>query len=366
MSYTQREEQVRESIEVRKPVAWAKIQQTDQRVKEGKSIALLQLQYRYVCNEVCKHCAIERFKVNLEGRKLTPADVKDIADQAHEYGLFSICISGGEPLIFHDLEQVIDAIGPERFILSMDTNGLALSQHEIKWLVTKGVDRIHLSIDGLQENHDEFRHEEGAWQHNIDMLPYCKQYGLGVVVNIVATKDLVRSREIEEQLEFIQKFGFHASLIYAKPVGNFEEAGDQVLNKKDFAYLETLTKKYNCSTHLTPAYGRDVGCLCFKRHFSILPNGKVLPCPWLPISMGNVLEEKLETIITGSLMNPWFSWKHKHTCHSGNQDSYFYKNVVSQLDELHDLFGYPVDWKLLNWHFEYFRKSSTKITEKGS
>ncbi len=351
MNYTERETKLRESVEIRKPEAWKKIKSIPQRVKEGKSIALMQLQYKYICNENCTHCAIEKFKLNIKGRKLTPLDVKSITDQAHQYGLYSLCLSGGEPMIFSDLEQVIDAIGPERFVLSMDTNGLALTENKIKWLVDKGVDRIHLSIDGLEKNHDEFRHKEGSWQHNIDLLPYCKEYGLGVIVNIVATKDLVRSKEIEKQLDFIKQFNFHSSLIYAKPVGNFEEAKNQVLNTEDFEYLESLTKKYNCSTHLTINNGLDVGCMCYKRHFSILPNGESLPCPWIPISMGNVIEEGLETIINRGLNNPWFFWENKFTCHSGNSDSFFYQNIISQIDKHIE---YPVPYNKIDWHLEYF------------
>jgi MoaA/NifB/PqqE/SkfB family radical SAM enzyme len=353
MSYTTREIKLRESIEIRKPEAWKKIQQIPQRIKEGKSIALMQLQYSYVCNQKCSHCAIEKFKINLKGKKMNSNDVAIIANQAHNYGLYSICLSGGEPTIFPDLEQVIDAIKPERFVLSMDTNGYKLSEEKIKWLVEKGVDRIHLSIDGLEENHDEFRHKPGAWKHNIEMLPICKENGLGVVINIVATKDLVRSKEIEKQLEFLKQFNFHSSLIYAKPVGTFEQAKDQVLNSVEFEYLETLTKKYNCSTHLTINNGLDIGCLCYKRHFSILPNGESLPCPWIPISMGNVLEEGLETILNRGLSNPWFSWENKFTCHSGNEDSYFYQNIISQIENHKE---YPVSYNKIDWHLEYFKK----------
>jgi len=356
MNLTKREIKNRQMIEFKKPQVWDKIQQIPQRVKDGKSIALMQLQYNYICNEKCSHCAVEKFKLNMNGKKFNPLDVKNIADQAHEYNLYSLCLSGGEPLIFPDLEQIINAINPERFVFSIDTNGLALTKEKIEWLVDKGVDRIHLSLDGLQENHDAFRHKDGSWQHNIDMLPFCKEYELGVIINIVATKDLVKNKEIEKQLEFIKQFGFHASLIYAKPVGSFEEAKDQVLDSKDFEYLESLTKKYNCSTHLTINNGLDIGCMCYKRHFSILPNGHSLPCPWIPISMGNVLEEGLETVINRGLNNPWFSWKNKFTCHSGNNDSYFYQNIISQIEKHTE---YPVPHDKIDWHLEYFKKENT-------
>lgn len=353
MELTEREIKNRQTLEQKKPIVWEKIKTIPQRVKEGKSIALVQIQKNYKCNQKCEHCAISKFRTHLKGSELSVANIKQIADEAHVYGLSSLCISGGEPLLFKDLKETIEAIDSRRFVLSIDTNGSLLNEEKIKWLVDLGVDRIHLSIDGDEENHNSFRKADAdAWQHNIDLLPLCKKHGLGVIINTVATKDLVRTKKIETQLEFIKQFGFHSSLIYAKPVGTFEEQKDQVLNSVDFEYLETLTQQFNCSTHLTVNNGLDIGCLCYKRHFSILPNGHSLPCPWLPISMGNVLEEGLETVINRGLTNPWFSWDNKFTCHSGNEDSYFYQNILSQVDNFPE--EYPVPYNKINWHLDYF------------
>jgi len=356
-----RENRNRNKIKETKPIAWEKIQKFPERIKNKQSIALVQLQVDYKCNLSCTHCAIEKFRKNINKvpYKLDIEKIKDIANQIHEEGLVSICISGGEPLIFSNLEQIIDAIQPERFVLSMDTNGLGLTEEKIKWLVQKGIDRIHLSLDGLEENHNKFRKSKiNSWQHNINMLPLCKKHGLDVVINIVATKSLVRSKEMEKQIEFVEQFGHHVSMIYAKPVGTFEKAKEEVLNSQDFEYLESLTKKYNCSTHLTENHGQYFGCLCFKRHFSITAFGDVLPCPWIPITMGNIFEEDLKTILNRGLNNPWFSFDVQETCMSGNQDSIFYQKIISQIEKFDE---YPVNWKKINWYFELIQKTKETI-----
>jgi MoaA/NifB/PqqE/SkfB family radical SAM enzyme len=354
LNLTEREIKNRQTLQEKKQQAWQKIQQFPEKIKNKESIALIQIQYDYRCSMKCSHCAIEKFRDNPGKNKLSIVDVKRIADQADKLGIASICISGGEPLIFKDLEDVLKAVGPDRFVLSIDTNGLALNEEKVKWLVDQGVDRIHLSLDGLEENHNQFRKVKvNSWQNNVNALEYCKKYGLGVVVNIVATKSLVKSKEMEKQLEFIQQFGFHASMIYAKPVGTFEEAKNEILNQEDFDYLESLTKKYNCSTHLTMNNGCDFGCLCFKRHFSITAFGEVMPCPWIPITMGNIFEEDLKTILDRGLNNPWFSFENKFTCHSGNEDSFFYQNIIPQIEKFDE---YPVPASKINWHLEYFDK----------
>lgn len=342
---TKREEENRGKLEVRKPAAYAKIIKHADKIDKKESVALIQLQYNYVCNFKCKHCAIEKFKQK-EGKTMTVADVKRIADQADAMGLASICVSGGEPLIFPDLEKVVDAIGPKRFVISIDTNGWLLSEEKIKWLVDIGVDRIHLSLDGLDSNHNAFRGAKGSWTRSINAIDLCKKHGLGVIINIVVTKSLIKSGELIKELDLVAPFGQHASLIYAKPTGAFEEYKDEILDSKDLAYLQTLTKKYNCSTHLSPNCGHELGCLCFKRHMSITSFGDVLPCPWIPITLGNVFEEDLATIIKRGLGIKWFSFDNKYSCLCGNKDSYFYKNIMPQIDKVGE---YPADWKKINW-----------------
>lgn len=359
----ERETRNRNRVKDRKPIAWSKIETFPDRIANNKSTALVQIQYDYRCNMNCTHCAISKFRANKNKRaeKLNPFYMAMLADQIHDEGLAAVCLSGGEPLIFKDLGEVIKSIKPERFVLSMDTNGLTLSEEKIKWLLDIGVDRIHLSLDGLEENHNKFRRLKkglNSWKHNVEMLPFCKKHGLDVVINIVATKDLVTSKEMEKQLEFVEQFGFHASMIYAKPVGTFEGSRDEVLNSDDLAYLETLTSKYNCSTHLTENHGQYFGCLCFKRHMSITAFGDVLPCPWIPITIGNIFEERFSDILKRGLSIPWFSFDNKLTCLSGNVDSYFYQKVLPQVDESNE---YPVDWKKIDWHLEYFNGKDSII-----
>lgn len=344
MALTDREQKNRLTLEEKKPLAFAKIKKLPEKIIKGESVALIQLQYNYACNFKCKHCAIEKFKQ--DKLSLTVTDVMDIADQADKMGLASICISGGEPLIFPDLYEVVQAIGAERFVVSVDTNGYFLTEDKIKWLVSIGVDRIHLSIDGLETNHSIFRGSEQSWGRCIEALRLCKKHGLGVIINIVATKSLIKNGELIKQLDYISQFKEHASIIFAKPVGAFEDYKDEILDIKDIRYIRSLEKKYNISTHLTPNCGYEFGCLCMKRHFSITAYGDVLPCPWIPITIGNVLNEGLAEIVKRGLNIHWFSYKNRFSCLSGNIDSEFYKRILPQIEKSG---SYPADWEDIKW-----------------
>lgn len=346
MGMTAREMKNRQTLEEKKPLAFNKIIKHPDKITRQECVALIQLQYKYDCNFKCRHCAIEKFKQK-NGRLLSLKDVKRIADQADAMDLASICISGGEPLLFPDLKDLVDVIGPKRFVISMDTNGWLLTEEKIKWLVDIGVDRIHLSIDGLEYNHNMFRGAKGSWKRCIESLTVCKQYGLGVIINIVATKSLITSGELIKHLEFISNFGEHASIIYAKPTGAFEEYKEEILDTQDLEYIQSLQGKYNISTHLSKNCGYEFGCLAVKRHFSITAHGDVLPCPWIPISIGNIFNENLATVISRGLDMKWFSYNHKQSCLCGNKDSFFYQHLLTQVEQAD---AYPADWRGINWY----------------
>lgn len=346
---TKREIDKRMDLKKKKPLVYEKVIKHPEKIKNKECVALMQLQYNYLCNLKCKHCAIERFKQQ-KRRTLTVPDVKRIADQADAMGLASICLSGGEPLIFPDLKEVLLAIGPERFVISMDTNGWFLTEEKVKWLVDMGVDRVHLSLDGLESNHDEFRRAKGAWKRVVQAFEYCKKYNLGVNVNLVATKSMVSSGELIKELDFLSQFGVHTSIIHAKPIGAFEKYKDEILDTKDMNYIQTLHKqlggKYNSSTHLSPNCGYNFGCLAVKREFSVTAHGDVMPCPWIPISLGNIFNEDLESIIRRGLGMKWFSYDYKFSCLSGNKDMLFYKKIMPQTEQSE---VYPIDWKKIRW-----------------
>ena len=192
-------------------------------------------------------------------------------------------------------------------------------------------------------NHDNFRRKEGSWYKCIEALYHCKEAGLGVVINIVATKSLIISGELVRQLEFVEQFDEHTSIIFVKPVGAFEGSEKEMLDSRDIKLIQRLTKLYNCSTHLSPNFGREFGCMCFKRHFSITAYGDVLPCPWIPIRMGNIRDEPLETIVQRGLSNKWFSYDRKYTCLSGNRDSEFHQKIIPQIKD------YPTDRRDIEW-----------------
>lgn len=325
---TEKEQAGRNYLKEKKPYVFEKVSKFKEKYDRGESIAIIQLQYNYICNMKCEHCSIKRFQGTNPNRKLTPKDVGVLAKQADEMGLARFVISGGEPTVFPDLEELVQAIDPEKFYINCDTNGWLLAE-KAQFLKNIGIDRMQLSIDSLNaQEHDEFRHMPGAFDRAMEGIKACQEVGLPLYIQTVVTKERLHSEEFIQFLEYFNGIGLNVFVSYAKPVGAWEGHFDNLINREDMAYMRELEKKYRVCTHLTPGYGLDMGCIGVKGFISVTEYGDVLPCPYIHTSIGNVFEKSLSDIIqTG--MNISHFGEHRDTCLIA-EDLDFIKKYVAE------------------------------------
>lgn len=311
---TRQETAKRKQLQREKPYVHEKVMGYDEKVQRGESIAILQFQYDYTCNFRCQHCCITRLQRKKGVRAFGVEDVKELSRQADAMGLAHIVITGGEPLVFPDFDDIVRALDPQKFYITSDTNGWFLDEKRARHLKAIGVDKLQISLDSLCANeHDDFRRKPKSHERALRGIDAALAAGLNVVVATVVTKQRVRSDEFIEFVEFLNKRGVPVFVTYAKPVGAWEGNHDVLITREDMDYVRELEKRHNLFTHLTPAYGLDIGCIAVKRMVSITKYGDVMPCPYIHTSLGNFFEEPLQEIIRRGLRLKCFSG-HVGTC----------------------------------------------------
>lgn len=288
----------RDRLRSARPRVYEKITRYADKVARGESIAIIQFQYDYACNFRCEHCCITGFQGKKGGRHFTIPDVRELSRQADEMGLAHWVITGGEPLVFPDFDALVAAIDPQKFFITSDTNGWLLDAARARHLKAIGVDKIQLSLDSLSApEHDAFRHKPESHARVLRAIDAALDAGLSLILSTVMTKQRVRSAEFIEMLEFAKAKGVGTFVTYAKPVGAWQGRHDVLIDGSDMNYIRELEKKYNVFTHLTPAYGLDLGCIAVKRMISITKYGDVMPCPYIHASLGNFFKEPLKDIV---------------------------------------------------------------------
>jgi MoaA/NifB/PqqE/SkfB family radical SAM enzyme len=274
-----------EQLKTSKPYVYDKVQKYGMRI--------VRLEYDYICNFHCQHCDIKEYQGKSTRRALTIDDVSTLAIQADELGFSQFVISGGEPLIYPELDKIIDAIDPDKFYITVDSNGWLLDDEFAECLKGMRVDKVQLSIDSLDsEAHDNFRGKYGSFLKVNTAMIMVKRYGLNVIIQTVVDKERAHSQELIDFIEYYKRFDVPVYIGYAKPVGLWKD--HEMLSQDDIDYVESLCKKYNAFSHLTPT-GE---CIAMKRMINITKWGDVNPCPVMQeYSIGNIFEEPLKDIV---------------------------------------------------------------------
>jgi MoaA/NifB/PqqE/SkfB family radical SAM enzyme len=322
------EQQKRAKLKKEKPEVFEKVIKIEERFKQGIPTPIIDIAYSYACNLKCQHCTASRFKK--EGRKLTPADLLNISNQAHALGLCQFCISGGEPLIFKDIDEVIKALQPEKFHLTMSTNGHFMTLEKARHLKKLGLDKVKISLDDFNEKkHNSNRNNKGAYRKAIDAMMNAKEAGLSVVIQTVVTRQNCQTDRLIQMAEFAKENGFTIDVLIARCTGEWEGKHEMLINEDDSEYLRRAHDKYPVLHRDTfPSYGMDKGCGAVNACLHITQYGDALPCVYIHIGIGNIFEESLKVIMDRGMSIKHFS-NYNPKCLSG-EDRNFIENYMTK------------------------------------
>ena len=112
------------------------------------------------CNLRCLHCYSSSGP-----ERATSLPVKALIraiEAAAVEGFEALAVSGGEPLLYRDLPEILEAAGQARMLRSITTNGTLITATNVEMLCER-VDFVALSIDGFEQTHDRLRGRAGAF-----------------------------------------------------------------------------------------------------------------------------------------------------------------------------------------------------------
>lgn len=159
------------------------------------------------CDLHCLYCRPAAVASEAPDAELTLDEISVLIDCAAAEGVRKIRITGGEPLLRGDLEQIIRAASITAGIskVSLTTNGMGLSGRA-EGLKQAGLDRVNISLDTLQR--ERFRAMSGSDRHQDVLAGIEVARGLfcPVKLNVVLLRGL-NDDEIEELVEFAASRG---------------------------------------------------------------------------------------------------------------------------------------------------------------
>ena len=169
--------------------------------------------------------------VNIKESKLSLTDVKKLASQAHSLGCWQWNLQGGEPLLWTNLEEIIQTINPSRFYFFITTNGWFMTEQRAKQLAQMGVDKICISLDSFNsEEHDTHRGMPGAFDKALAALEYVKKENMVANINFTVTHANIKSPLLKEVISFAQEKGYLITFMIAIPAGKWAKPQGFTIN----------------------------------------------------------------------------------------------------------------------------------------
>jgi len=142
------------------------------------------------CNLSCHHCYSYADPNSKDF--LTTEFILDSIAELKKAGIKFVIFSGGEPLIRKDIFQIADAMREARITTYLSTNGLYIDEKNVDAII-KTFNYIGISIDGIEEVHDEFRGLKGAYQKSLAAIALIQKHGGNAGIRFTITNETKES-----------------------------------------------------------------------------------------------------------------------------------------------------------------------------
>jgi Fe-coproporphyrin III synthase len=136
------------------------------------------------CNLACKHCYSSSAPHLKDG--ISVDQFKPFLEYAFTQGFDVVSISGGEPFLYADLQELLAFTKSIGYKNQVATNGMLLQSAKAQACL-KYIDLIAISIDGRPDRHDFLRGMKGAFQKMEQGIQILQQYQktFGIIHTIV-------------------------------------------------------------------------------------------------------------------------------------------------------------------------------------
>lgn len=267
------------------------------------------------CNLRCVHCYLDASARASDQDELTTAEGRDFIDQLANFCPGAMLVfTGGEPLLRSDLNELIAYAAQNGLLPVLGTNGLLLTAERVQNLTESGLAAVGISLDSVDpQQHDDFRGMQGAWRKTVSGIEACQQQGLAVQIHTTATR--ANHKKIDQLIAFAadhNAVAFH--LFFLVCTGRGQQMTDitpaeysvalSALVAAQGEYQGQMLIRARCAPHFRRlAYSRNTelaassaGCMAGTSYCRISPVGEITPCPYLPLSVGNLRNDSLADI----------------------------------------------------------------------
>jgi MoaA/NifB/PqqE/SkfB family radical SAM enzyme len=297
------------------------------------------LQVTARCQADCEHCSAAKHK-HREKEELTTEQWKSVIRQTEDLGVVNIVFTGGEPLLRHDIYELIGWVRKDEANAMMFTNGLLLTDENVGKLADAGLFSLNVSIDSPDPKaHDGLRRVPNCYDKAIAGLQRAKDAGLVVGISTYATPERLRNGQVTQMIELAHDVGAHEITIFdVVPTGKLlQRDASLLLTDEDKDEITRIEMEWNAKRQLPHIISQSFingpkgsGCFAGWFQFYMTAYGDMMPCDFTPLTIGNAKEESVETLWDRLVAHPAYKG---HCNHCRMQDPEFRAKYIDHIPD---------------------------------
>jgi MoaA/NifB/PqqE/SkfB family radical SAM enzyme len=224
--------------------------------------------------------------------------------QIKAVGACTLGLTGGEPLLRADLDELIAAAGPE-LATTVFTTGHGLDRRRAEGLRQAGTTCVTVGLESADPAaHDAVRGVSGSFAEARAAVAACREAGLYTAISTVGFREKLASGELQRLYALGADWGVgEFRLLAPVATGSLAGCGAAMLSADELRLLADFHVRHNRRRD-GPAVNSFAylesdalfGCGAGYHHLFIDAAGEVCPCDLSPMSFGNCTEESLADI----------------------------------------------------------------------
>jgi Fe-coproporphyrin III synthase len=189
------------------------------------------------CNLTCKHCYSISADKDFAG-ELSTDEACAVMDDLRAFRVPVLILSGGEPLLRHDIYELGKRAKDMGFYVGLSTNGTLIDERNIGKIAEVGFDYVGISLDGIKATHDTFRRKQGAFDASLHAVKLCRAAGIKIGVRFTLTQD--NAHDLPALLRLVDDEGIDKFYL-----SHLNYAGRGNKNRGHDAFLDTTRNAMN-------------------------------------------------------------------------------------------------------------------------
>ncbi len=253
-------------LEIAEAISSVKIQSIDWEITED-------------CNLNCKHCIVSSPRST---GAMTVEQIIRAINKLYDNGLREISFTGGEPMLFPGIIDILKYNKEKGIKSRILTNGTLLSRDIVK-KISPLVSEIGVSLDGITEKANDSIRGEGSYNKIIEGINNLKEMNINFSIYFTLHK---RNNDINKIIQFSKKIGANSCRI------NQVTKRGRAENQYDSNFLVDVNKSIEIPKECT--------CDLDSSHMFVNPLGECFPCVEISQirgkSLGNIFYTEVDDI----------------------------------------------------------------------